>query len=133
VYGLGANALNPAAVKSIFTAKGRPLTDPIIVHIADFEKAEELILFTKEVKHVFEILSKKFWPGPITFVMKANDTLIDPILTANTGFLGIRYPNHETAIALIRASGCPIAAPSANKFGHVSPTKASHVYDDFKE
>ena len=70
------------------------MTDPIIVHIADFEKAGELISFTKEVKGIFDLLSSKFWPGPITFVMKANDEIIDPILTANTGFLGIRYPNH---------------------------------------
>ena len=88
VYGLGANALMPDAVRSIFTAKGRPLTDPIIVHISSQEQANDLILFTPRVKHIFEILLTKFWPGPITFVMKAS-SIIDPILTANTGYLGI--------------------------------------------
>ena len=97
VYGLGANALNPAAVNSIFVAKGWPLTDPIIVHIADFDQASTLINIPESVDRIFKILSSHFWPGPITFVMRANEDLIDPILTANTGFVGIWYPANRIA------------------------------------
>ena len=81
---------------------------------------------------MFRHLAKSFWPGPLTIVVKANTSLIDPIVTANTSFVGIRLPNHELARSLIHAAGVPIAAPSANKFGHVSPTKASHVIYDFE-
>jgi len=80
---------------------------------------------------VFAKLAKEFWPGPLTIVLKANLDLIPTMITANTGYVGVRMPNHPIAIELITLSGLPIAAPSANKFGHVSPTKASHVLTDF--
>lgn len=89
VYGLGANALNPEAVKSIFAAKERPLSDPIIVHISKQEEAKPLVSISGEIEQCFDILSSKFWPGPITFVMRANDEVISEYLTASTGFVGI--------------------------------------------
>lgn len=77
------------------------------------------------------MLTDKFWPGPLTIVVKANLTKIPKLITADTGFVGLRMPNSEIALDLLRTSGLPIAAPSANKFGHVSPSKAEHVYNDF--
>jgi tRNA threonylcarbamoyl adenosine modification protein (Sua5/YciO/YrdC/YwlC family) len=132
VYGLGANALDEVAVLSIFTAKGRPLTDPVIVHVADCESALKLADLTAEEKQIFHLLSQKFWPGPLTTVVKAG-SCIHPYLTANTGFVGIRAPSHPIALDLLKTCGRPIAAPSANRFAHVSPTKASHVLADLGE
>ena len=80
---------------------------------------------------MFEILASKFWPGPLTIIVKANLEKIPLMITAETGFVGLRMPNHPIALELLKQSGLPIAAPSANKFGHVSPTKAEHVYNDF--
>ncbi|KYQ88349.1 hypothetical protein DLAC_11049 [Tieghemostelium lacteum] len=129
VYGLGANALDKDAVLSIFTCKGRPLTDPVIVHIVDVEYAHTLLDLTDKQKEIFNILAQEYWPGPLTMVAKASQ-LIPMIVTANTGYVGVRYPRHVIAQSLIRDSGLPIAAPSANRFGHVSPTRALHVHDD---
>lgn len=80
---------------------------------------------------LFKLLSEKYWPGPLTLVVKANLDVIPSLVTAETGFVGIRIPNHEVALNLLKTFNKPIAAPSANKFGHVSPTKAEHVYKDF--
>ena len=80
---------------------------------------------------VFKELGAKFWPGPLTIVTKANLSLIPSLITAETGYVGIRVPNHPVAQALLKECALPVAAPSANKFGHVSPTKAEHVYSDF--
>ncbi len=123
VYGLGANALNPLAVAKIFELKERPSFDPLIVHIASIIEAESLILKKDER---LTILAKKFWPGPLTIVLPKNN-LVPDIVTAGLPTVGIRMPNHPIALELIRASQCPIAAPSANKFGRVSPTTAQHV------
>lgn len=132
VYGLGANALSAAACTSIFTTKGRPLTDPLIVHVYSLDQALTLIDHSEaEVIGIFKQLAAKYWPGPLTIVVKANLDLIPSLLTAETGFIGIRMPNNEIALNLLRTFDKPIAAPSANKFGHVSPTKAEHVYKDF--
>lgn len=79
----------------------------------------------------FKILSNKFWPGPLTLIVKANLELIPDLITAGTGFVGLRMPNNPIALELLKESGLPLAAPSANKFGHVSPTKPEHVYNDF--
>jgi len=84
-----------------------------------------------KIIQLFKTLGEKYWPGPLTMVVKANLEVIPMLITAQTGFVGIRLPNHPIAINLIQKSGVPIAAPSANKFGHVSPTKADHVYKDF--
>lgn len=132
VYGLGANALNVEAVLNIFKAKGRPLTDPLIVHVARPADAADLIEVSDAVRSVFSCLADRFWPGPLTIITKAS-ALIPLMVTANTGFVGIRCPNHDLARRLIAAAGVPVAAPSANRFGHVSPTRAQHVLDDLAE
>lgn len=136
VYGLGANALDDAAVRSIFVAKGRPLTDPLIVHIVDIASALVLLEMgsisdgsKSEERLVFEILGKTFWPGPLTIIAKAS-SIVPPAVTASTGFVGVRIPNHPIAMKLLQVVKLPIAAPSANRFGHVSPTKATHVVRD---
>jgi L-threonylcarbamoyladenylate synthase len=133
VYGLGAHALDASAVLSIFEAKGRPLTDPVIVHVLDRQSALPLIQFdgSAAVETVFEHLATEFWPGPLTLVLRANPQLVPDCVTASTGFVGIRAPKHAVARLLLEASnGMPIAAPSANRFGHVSPTRAQHVFED---
>lgn len=129
VYGLGANALNEDAVKSIFLAKGRPLTDPLIVHVATIEDAHKLLDLSKMENMVFNCLSHAFWPGPLTIIAKASK-VIPLLVTAQTGFVGVRIPSHPIALKLLLASKLPIAAPSANRFAHVSPTRAHHVLDD---
>jgi L-threonylcarbamoyladenylate synthase len=129
VYGLGANAFDENAVRSIFTAKGRPLTDPLIVHIPHLKAAKKLTNISEEEMTLFELLGSALWPGPITMIVKAVDVL--PLcVTANTGFVGLRVPNHPLALRLLEVCQLPICAPSANRFGHVSPTKAMHVYKD---
>jgi L-threonylcarbamoyladenylate synthase len=129
VYGLGANALNAEAVLDIFRAKGRPLTDPLIVHVPESSSSYRLIDISPEEKEVYDTLANAFWPGPLTMIVKASE-LIPPTVTANTGFVGIRCPKHPLANKLLVAAGVPVAAPSANRFGHVSPTRAHHVLDD---
>ena len=129
VYGLGANALDADAVRDIFTCKGRPLTDPLIVHIADREDAAELVELDDTSQALFDALTTKFWPGPLTLVAQSRPKL-PLLLSAGTGFVGIRLPSHPVARAMLRAAGVPVAAPSANRFGHVSPTLAAHVIKD---
>lgn len=123
VYGLGADALNPTAVAKIFELKERPSFDPLIVHIADVADLERLSGFCDEKVHQ---LTKRFWPGPLTIILPKSDIVPD-IVTSGLPTVGIRMPDNEVALALIRQSGCPIAAPSANKFGRISPTTAAHV------
>jgi len=135
VYGLGANALNETAVLSIFEAKGRPLTDPLIVHITDKESAKLLIDLDVnttgigEERKIFDALSDNFWPGPLTIIALAS-SIIPKLVTAGTGYVGVRVPSHPLALSLLLECKLPIAAPSANRFGHVSPTRAQHVIDD---
>lgn len=133
VYGLGANALDASAVGRIFSAKGRPHSDPLIVHIWDHEDIHKLFDFSQadgpHALSVCELLVKTFWPGALTIIFKANDR-IPSAVTAGTGFVGLRSPSHPIAGELLRMTGLPIAAPSANRFGHVSPTYAQHVLDD---
>ncbi|WP_048151415.1 L-threonylcarbamoyladenylate synthase [Palaeococcus ferrophilus] len=127
VYGLGGDALNREAVLKIFRAKGRPADNPLIVHIADFEGLYEL---AREVPKEAELLAKRFWPGPLTIVLpKAGG--VPKETTGGLDSVAVRMPSHEIALALIRASGRPIAAPSANISGKPSPTLAEHVIDDF--
>lgn len=123
VYGLGANALNPYAVAKIFEVKKRPSFDPLIVHICNRKMMYEL---SNNVPILAEILSKAFWPGPLTLVMPKN-SLVPDIVTSGLSTVGIRMPNNDIALKLIEASSCPIAAPSANRFGKTSPTKVAHV------
>ncbi|KAJ1437288.1 DHBP synthase RibB-like alpha/beta domain-containing protein [Ochromonadaceae sp. CCMP2298] len=129
VYGLGANALDAAAVQSIFTAKGRPLTDPLIVHVATPEDALDLIELNETEAEVYRLLIAAFWPGPLTLIAKAS-ARVPSLVTAGTGFVGVRCPRHALAKRLLVAAQVPIAAPSANRFGHVSPTTAAHVLTD---
>ena len=123
VYGLGANALNPFAVAKIFELKERPSFDPLIVHIASFS---DLARLTENISENAIQLARHFWPGPLTLVLPKSDIVPD-IVTSGLQTVGIRMPDNQVALALIKESGCPIAAPSANKFGELSPVSASHV------
>jgi len=123
VYGLGADALNPQAVAHIFELKERPSFDPLIVHIAHLDQMTTLV--TEVDPRVFRI-AEKFWPGPLTIVMPKGP-LVPDIVTAGLPTVGIRMPDNTLALELIQVSGRPIAAPSANKFGRISPTTAAHV------
>ncbi len=123
VYGLGADALNPIAVAKIFELKERPSFDPLIVHIAD--KNDLNILCSKIDERILPIIDK-FWPGPLTIVLPKNEIVPD-IVTSGLTTVGIRMPANQIALQLIKKAGCPIAAPSANKFGRISPTLPQHV------
>ncbi|TKB67616.1 MAG: threonylcarbamoyl-AMP synthase [Nitrospira sp.] len=125
VYGLGANALDPEAVAKIFEAKQRPSFDPLIVHIAT---RAALDLLVQKTGTVDRRLMDAFWPGPLTIVLPKRDNVPD-IVTAGLSTVAIRMPAHPVAQALIVKAGVPIAAPSANPFGYVSPTCAQHVLD----
>lgn len=126
VYGLGANALDENAVLKIFAAKERPPWDPLIVHIFDLTMLEHLV---DEPPENFHKLAELFMPGPLTVVMWKKAKVPDAV-TAGLPTVAVRMPNHPVALALIEASGVPIAAPSANKFGRPSPTTAEHVLHD---
>lgn len=126
VYGLGANALDRAAVEKIFAAKQRPAWDPVIVHIADESILESLVV---EIPETARKLMRAFWPGPLTLLLPRSSAVPDAV-TAGRPLVGVRMPAHPVALALIRMAGIPIAAPSANTFGHTSPTTAEHVLDD---
>ncbi|MDF2937322.1 MAG: translation factor [Paenibacillaceae bacterium] len=127
VYGLGADARNTQAVEAIFTAKGRPSDNPLIVHIAGIGMLDELAL---SVDPVSRQLAEVFWPGPLTLVLPCRPGMLSPLVTAGLDTVGIRMPDHPVALSLIRASGCPVAAPSANRSGRPSPTLAEHVRED---
>lgn len=126
VYGLGANALDEAAVESIFRAKGRPQDNPLIVHIADAADARR---YVRAVPEGAAALFKRFWPGPLTVVLPKSPAVPD-IVSAGLDTVGLRMPSHPVALALIRAAGVPVAAPSANVSGRPSPTCAAHVLED---
>ncbi len=124
VYGLGANALDGDAVARIFAAKGRPTTNPVIVHIADPAQLPQVAMASPHASK----LAHEFWPGPLTLVLPKRPYVPD-IVTAGGTTVGVRMPRHPLALALIRASRVPIAAPSANRSEHISPTRAEHVAD----
>lgn len=126
VYGLAGNALDEQAVARIFEAKQRPTFDPLIVHAADAEEAWELTL---RVPPLARRLADAFWPGPLTLVLPRRPGLPD-LLSAGLETLAVRVPSHPAARALIREAGFPLAAPSANRFGRISPTQASHVMEE---
>jgi len=123
VYGLGADALNPQAVARIFEVKQRPFFDPLIVHVPDLEAARDLVT---QVPEAAEELARRFWPGPLTLVLEKR-SIVPDLVTAGLPTVAIRVPAHPVAQELLRAAGCPIAAPSANLFGRISPTTAEHV------
>ena len=126
VYGLGANALEPRAVTGIFEAKKRPLDDPLIVHIADIK---DLYALTEELPREADRLVSRFWPGPLTVVLRKTDIVPD-LVTTGLETVAVRMPSNPIAKKFIEAAGVPIAAPSANIFGRPSPTTAQHVIDD---
>jgi L-threonylcarbamoyladenylate synthase len=127
VYGLAASIRSENGLKRIFSIKERPFFDPLIVHISDLEQKGQVI---REWPLIADVLAKKFWPGPLTMVLPKHPQL-NPLITAGLDTVGLRLPNHEVARAIIRLAGVPLAAPSANKFGKTSPTKAEHVQKAF--
>lgn len=128
VYGLGADARNPEAISKVFAIKGRPSDNPLIVHISDTEQIEH---FASVIPESAQLLIDEFWPGPLTLVFKKRPEVLDKV-TAGLDTVGIRMPANNLALELI-ASTTPLVAPSANKSGAPSPTKASHVKADFGE
>ena len=126
VYGLGADALNPAAVRAIFAAKGRPADHPLIVHLPD---AEHLPRWASAIPKEAIALARVFWPGPLTLILKRDAGVPDEV-TGGQDTVGLRVPSHPVALALLRAFDSGIAAPSANRFGRISPTTAQHVADE---
>ncbi|MEG1256471.1 L-threonylcarbamoyladenylate synthase [Clostridium sp.] len=125
VYGLGANALDSKAVTKIFIAKGRPQDNPLIIHVADYD----IDCYVKNVSSVARKVMKKFWPGPITIILEKTD-LVPDVTSANLDTVGIRMPQNNIAISLIKAAGVPIAAPSANISGRPSPTDMDSCVED---
>ena len=128
VYGLGADALDEEASAKIYAAKGRPSDNPLIVHIADTKALEEL---SCDVTAQAKLLAEKFWPGPLTMILKKSDC-VPKSITGGLGTVAIRMPSHPVAAQLIRTSGVYIAAPSANISGKPSPTRGEHVIHDMK-
>lgn len=128
VYGLGANALDEDAVKKIYEAKGRPSDNPLIVHIHEKEQVHEL---AKDVNDNAKIVMDRFWPGPITIILNKKD-IVPKTTSGGLDTVAIRMPSHEIAKEIIKLSGVPIAAPSANISGRPSPTKAQHVKDEME-
>jgi L-threonylcarbamoyladenylate synthase len=126
VYGLGADATNPQAVASIFTAKGRPSFNPLIAHVADLDMAERYARFDDRARD----LAARHWPGPLTFVLPRREAcLIADLATAGLSTIALRVPGHPVAASLLREFGGPIVAPSANRSGAVSPTRPAHVVE----
>lgn len=131
VYGLAGDALNEAAVAKVFAAKQRPSFDPLIVHVPGVDQAKQLAHFNEQAAR----LAEAFWPGPMTLVLprqqdEPGKPIVPDLVTAGLDSVGIRVPDHPVALALLNASQCPLAAPSANKFGSISPTLAQHVLDE---
>ncbi len=129
VYGLGANALDAAAVERIFQAKGRPHSSPLIVHVASIEMARDL---AAEWPTAAQRLAEHYWPGPLTLVVKKLPVVPD-VVTAGLSTVALRMPSHPMALELIHAAGVPIAAPSANRFTELSPSAAAHVPQDLAD
>lgn len=126
VYGLGADASNAAAVAKIFAAKGRPADHPVIVHIPD---ASHLPRWARDVPQAAHVLAAAFWPGPLTLILKRQPQVAD-LVTGGQDTVGLRVPDHPLALQLLRAFGGGLAAPSANRFGRISPTTAQHVREE---
>jgi L-threonylcarbamoyladenylate synthase len=127
VYGLGADATNPEAVKKIFAAKGRPTSHPVIVHLSDISQLKEWAI---DIPDLAFKLGEQFWPGPLTLILKRSNKVLD-LITGGQDTVGIRIPAHPIAHELLRDFGGGVAAPSANKFGRISSTTAEHVRKNF--
>lgn len=129
VYGLAAVIHSESGIKKIFATKERPFFDPLIVHVASLDQAR---FCTTDWNPLVEVLAQNFWPGPLTMVLPKSE-LISDVITSGLPSVGLRWPRHEIAEKIIQKVGAPLAAPSANKFGRTSPTKASHVREEFKD
>ena len=129
VYGLAASIKSPKALRKIFELKGRPLFDPLIVHVASIKQAQSLV---SEWPPLADFLARTFWPGAFTLVLKKSDS-VNSLITAGLDTVAVRYPSHPLMNELIRLVGSPLAAPSANRFGKTSPSTASHVRSEFPE
>jgi len=127
VYGLAADVFRPAAIRKIFELKGRPLFDPLIVHVGDMS---QLAMVAGEVPPLAQKLMLRFWPGPLTFVLIKAD-VVSPLVTAGLPTVAVRMPAHPVALDILREAGRPFAAPSANRFGRISPTTAEAVCKEF--
>jgi L-threonylcarbamoyladenylate synthase len=124
VYGLAANALNESAVLKVFSAKNRPQFNPLIIHVADFNEAKNWV---RDIPAQAEALAEAFWPGPLTMLLPKSD-LIPDLVTSGSKYVAVRVPAHSMTLELLKGLDFPIAAPSANPSGYVSPTSAEHVY-----
>ena len=129
VYGLGANAWNEDAIRRVFEVKGRPLSSPLIVHVPSPESAHDLLDLSSVSMPVYNFLARTFWPGPLTLIGQAHESLLLSV-SAGTVMVGIRCPDSPIARRFLELANVPVAAPSANRFGHVSPTSADHVLED---
>ena len=129
VYGLAADATREEAVLKIFQAKSRPRFDPLIVHLPDADWVNRLVKVEDEVNATFDCLRNRFWPGPLTFVFPRRPVIVD-IVTAGLETVAVRLSSHPVFAEIVRAFGGPIAAPSANRFGRISPTSAEHVREE---
>lgn len=127
VYGLAARIDSELALKKVFSVKERPFFDPLIVHVSSLQQAQSCFQTWPQIA---EVIAKKFWPGPLTLVMPKSVQISD-LITSGLESVGVRWPNHPIAQELIRQTGVPLAAPSANKFGKTSPTQAAHVRNEF--
>jgi L-threonylcarbamoyladenylate synthase len=127
VYGLGADASNPLAIKSLYEAKGRPSSHPVIVHL---HSVEQIAVWATDLPDSVEVLARAFWPGPMTLVLKRAAGVLDAV-TGGQDTVGLRIPNHPLALALLKEFGGGLVAPSANKFGRLSPTSAADVRAEF--
>lgn len=128
VYGLAARIDIPTAIEKIFTTKERPFFDPLIVHVHSIEQAQKLTSYWGTTA---ETLARNFWPGPLTLILPRS-SYVNPMITSGLDSVGIRMPAHPVALEILRKTNVPLAAPSANKFGKTSPTRAQHVVDEFK-
>ena len=126
VYGLGADGTNSAAVRRIFAVKGRPQDNPLILHVTG---AQWLPRYCADIPPVAYTLARKFWPGPLTMILKRQPTVPNET-TAGLDTVGVRCPDHPVTLAILRAAGVPVAAPSGNRSGRPSPTRASHMLED---
>lgn len=130
VYGLAGNAESEESIKKIFEMKARPISHPLILHIA---KYSDLSLWVREIPSYLETLISAFWPGPLTFVLKCKTEKINPLIRANQDTIAIRCPSHPVAQSLLNSLNFPLVAPSANRFGKISPTTAKHVQESFPD
>lgn len=131
VYGLGASIYNKEAIQKIFDYKERPKSNPLIVHIYEFNQIYKLVNLPEEKINIIKQITDQLWPGPLTLVLPKSK-MVDDIVTSGSEYIGIRLPDNDIAINFLKKCNVPIAAPSANKYCHVSPTHHDHVMNDFK-